>query len=192
MKVLAINGSPRREGNTYQLIEQVFQPLREADIECEQLQIGGQPIHGCTACRKCFERDTPSCVITKDCINELIPRILEADALLLGSPVYFTDVTAEMKAFIDRVGYVCRGRSLLRRKLGAAVVAVRRAGALHTFDTINHFFLVNEMMVIGSSYWNLGIGREPGDIHQDQEGLQTMRTLGENLAWAMKHLSRRQ
>ncbi len=189
MKVLAINGSPRKGGNTAQLIEQVFLSLRKEGIECDTLQIGGQPIHGCTACRKCFEREHPGCVITKDGINELIPRVLEADALLIGSPVYFTDVTAETKAFIDRVGYVCRGRNLLRRKLGAAVIAVRRAGALHAFDTINHFFLVNEMMVVGSSYWNLGIGREPGDIHQDEEGLRTMHTLGENMAWALKALA---
>jgi len=111
----------------------------------------------------------------------------EADGIILGSPTYFTDVTTEMKALIDRAGFVARANGeMFRRKVGAAVVAVRRAGSIHAFDTLNHFFLVSQMIVPGSSYWNVGIGRDKGEVEDDEEGIQTMRVLGENMAWLLK------
>jgi multimeric flavodoxin WrbA len=117
--------------------------------------------------------------------------MIAADAIILGSPVYVTDVSSEMKALIDRTCLVSRANgSFLRRKVGAAVMAVRRGGAIHAFDTMNHFFTISEMIVVGSNYWNFAFGREVGDVNQDEEGLQTMKVLGENMAWLLKKVNR--
>jgi multimeric flavodoxin WrbA len=146
-------------------------------------------IRGCTACGVCREKADGACHGRRDDGNSVIDAMLQADALILGSPTYFADVTAEMKALIDRAGYVSRGNgNLLARKPGAAVIAVRRGGAIHAFDTINHFFLIGEMLVVGSSYWNLGVGGPKGAVADDDEGLATMRRLGENMAWLLERL----
>ena len=190
MKVIAFNGSPRRGGNTAQLIEAVFQELRQEGIETELVELAGTHPHGCIACLQCRQRKDRRCVVTSDPMNEWIAKMEEADGIILASPTYFADVTTEMKALIDRAGYVSGANGgMFRRKVGAAVVAVRRGGAIHAFDTINHFFLISQMIVPGSSYWNVGIGREVGEVQADEEGLRTMRVLGENMAWLLKKLA---
>ncbi len=191
MKVLAINGSPRKNGNTELMIRKVFEPLEQAGIETELVQIGGQMIRGCLACGKCNEIQNQSCIITTDPVNEIIKKMIDADGIILGSPTYFTDVTAEMKALIDRAGYVCRmnGESL-KRKVGAAVVAVRRGGAIHVFDTMNHFFQFSGMFIVGSTYWNLAVGMNPGEVLEDAEGMRNMQDLGQSMAFLLEKLNR--
>ena len=187
MKVVAFNGSARKDGNTAILIREVFSELEGEGIETEMVQLAGKTIGGCTACGKCQKNLDKRCAIDNDFANECIEKMLEADGIILGSPTYFADVTAEMKALIDRAGYVARANShMLKRKVGAAVVAVRRAGSVHAFDSINHFFLIGQMIVPGSIYWNVGIGRAIGDVEQDEEGLKTMQVLGKNMAWLLK------
>ena len=160
MKVTAFNGSARKDGNTAILIKEVFKELEAEGIETEMIQLSGKTIKGCIACGKCFENKNQRCVVDNDFANECIEKMLVADGIILASPTYFADVTTEMKALIDRAGFVARANSdMLQRKIGAAVVAVRRAGSIHTFDTLNHFFLISQMIIPGSSYWNLGIGR---------------------------------
>ena len=189
MKVIAFNGSARKGGNTAQLVQAVFAPLAAAGIETELVELAGTHPHGCIACRQCFTRKDRRCAVNTDAINEWIAKMEAADAILLASPTYFADVTSEMKALMDRAGFVGRANpEIFRRKIGAAVVAVRRAGAMHAYDTLNHFFLINEMIIPGSSYWNIGLGRESGDVQQDEEGLRTMRVLGENIAWLLEKL----
>jgi multimeric flavodoxin WrbA len=189
MKVIALNGSPRKDGNTSLLIKEVFTELEKEGIETELIQLGGRPIHGCIACMKCGEKKNSQCALKGDSLNDHLAKMFAADGIILGSPVYFTDVTSEMKALIDRAGFVARQNGhLLRRKVGAGVVAVRRAGSVHTFDTLNHFFTINQMVVPGSDYWNMGIGLQPGDVSDDKEGMNTMRILGSNMAWLLKKL----
>lgn len=190
MRIVAANGSARADGNTASLLRAALAPLEAAGHDCELIQLAGKQIRGCTACYKCEETADLSCSGLADDGNEVIERMVEADALILGSPVYFGDVTAEMKAIIDRAGIVGRKNgNVWARKPGAAVVAVRRAGAMHAFDTINHFFLIGEMIVVGSSYWNVGIGRNVGEVEADEEGMQTMERLGENMAWLLERLA---
>jgi multimeric flavodoxin WrbA len=190
MKVIAFNGSPRRGGNTQLLIETVFEVLESENIETELFQLGGKLVHGCTACMKCRGIQNGRCHIKNDVLNLAIEKMLEADAIILGSPVYFGDVSTEIKALIDVAGYVTRANGhLLARKVGVGVVAVRRAGMLHTFDTINNFFLINQMIVPGSTYWNIGFGREKVDVLKDEKGMKTMRDLGLNMAWLLKKLN---
>jgi len=184
LKAVAFNGSPRQGGNTELLLRAVLAELEKAGIATELVQVGGTALRGCTACMRCREpMDAPRCAIAADAMNSHLEKALAADILLIGSPTYFADVTAEAKALIDRIGFVARGNgNLLAGKLGAAVVAVRRAGAIHAFDTINHFFLINGMVVVGSSYWNLGVGREKGEVANDAEGMANMADLGQRLA----------
>ena len=192
MKVIAFNGSPRKDGNTAALIGYVFEALRAEGIETEMYQLGGNLIRGCTACYQCFAKKDRRCAVEGDVINECIARMEQADGILLGSPTYFADVTTEMKALIDRAGFVSKAnKDMLRRKVGAAVVAVRRGGQIHAFDTINHFFLINQMIVPGSCYWNMGLGREKGDVAKDEEGIRTMHILGENMAWLLRNTAGR-
>lgn len=189
MKVVAFNGSPRKDGNTVALINHVFKALNAEGIETELVQVGGHLIRGCTACYQCFEKKDGHCAVKGDILNDCLDKMRAADGIILASPTYFADVTAEMKALIDRAGMtsIANGR-FFRRKAGAAVVAVRRGGAIHVFDTLNHFFLIGEMIVPGSCYWNRGTGREKGEVENDEEGIRTMRVLGENMAWLMKKL----
>jgi multimeric flavodoxin WrbA len=190
MKVVAFNGSPRKDGNTGILIRSVLTALASAGIETETVQVGGQPVRGCIACFKCFENKDRHCAVDKDKLNDWIDRMLAADGIILGSPTYFSCMTPEIKALIDRAGMVSRANGMmLRRKVGAAVVAARRAGSVHTFDSINHFFTIGEMIIPGSSYWNMGFGREKGEVEGDAEGLAVMKTLGENMAWLLKKIA---
>jgi multimeric flavodoxin WrbA len=189
MKVVAFNGSARKDGNTAILVNVVFKELKKAGIKTELVQLAGKKIRGCIACRKCFENQDKRCALKGDVINDCIEKMLEADGIILASPTYFSDVSAEMKALIDRSGFVAKAnQDMFRRKVGAGVIAVRRGGAIHAFDTLNHFFFINQMIVPGSSYWNIGIGLAPGDVHNDDEGIITMKTLGANMAWLLKKL----
>jgi multimeric flavodoxin WrbA len=190
MKVVAFVGSARRNGNTAALVRHVFVPLESAGVECELVELAGERVHGCTACMKCAEAADGMCHGVRDFVSEeCIPKALAADGIVIASPVYFADVSSETKALIDRLGYATRqGGNRLARKVGAGVVAVRRAGAIHAFDTINHLFLISEMVVIGSSYWNIGIGRAAGEVEDDAEGVRTMQRLGEQMAWALERL----
>jgi multimeric flavodoxin WrbA len=187
MKVIAFNGSPRRDGNTKILIDTIFEILQKEGIETEMVQLGNKKVHGCTACGKCKEIQDGTCHIKNDHLNLCIEKMVEADGIIIGSPVYFADVTTEVKALIDVAGYVTRANGFsLKRKIGAAVIAVRRGGALHTFESINNFFLINQMTVPGSSYWNFAFGRNKGEVVNDEEGMQTMKDLAENMAWLLK------
>lgn len=189
MKVVALNGSPRKNGNTAILIGAVLKELQKEGIETELIQLGGEKIHGCTACMKCCENKDKHCAIDDDILNGLVDKMIDADGIIIGSPTYFANVTTEVKALIDRAGLVAIANGhLFKRKVGAAVVAVRRAGATNTFDAINRFFFINQAIVPGSVYWNLGIGLAEGDVKSDEEGMNTMRVLGENMAWLLKKL----
>jgi len=192
MKVLGINCSPRKGGNTEILINEVFKALEKEGIKTELFQLGGKNVNGCIACMKCVKKEDGKCHQKNEVLNDCIEKMIKADAIIIGSPVYFADLTPEAKALIDVAGYALRAAgNPLRRKPGAAVIAVRRAGAIHAFDSINHFFLINEMIVPGSSYWNLAIGRNKGDVLKDEEGMRTMKVLGENMAWLMKKLRKK-
>lgn len=189
VKVVAFNGSPRKDGNTAILLRRVLKVLEEEGIETELIQLAGEPIHGCTACRACYDTKNERCVIEDDKVNDYVQKMKTADGIILGSPTYFSMMTPEMKALIDRTGYVARANNhMFKRKVGAAVVAVRRAGAIPTFDAINHYFLISQMIVPGSSYWNVGIGNKRGEVENDEEGMKTMEDLGRNMAWLIKKL----
>jgi multimeric flavodoxin WrbA len=188
-KVVAFNGSARKGGNTSILLHYVLKELEKEGIETELVELSGARIHGCLSCRKCSARKDRRCSQTNDIGNACIEKMDAADGILLGSPTYVADVSPEIKALMDRACLVSKANGgMFRRKAGAAVVAVRRAGAIHAFDALNHFFLISEMIVPGSSYWNIGIGREIGDVEKDEEGIQTMRTLGQNMAWLLKKI----
>ena len=189
MKVIAFNGSARKDGNTARLIGHVFKELEREGIETELFQLAGKKIRGCAACYKCMENKDLQCAVKDDILNDCIQKMTGAEGIILGSPTYFTDVSAEMKALIDRAGLVSKANgNIYKRKVGAAVVAVRRAGSIHAFDTLNHFFLITQMIVPGSIYWNMGFGLEKGSVEQDEEGISTMKALGENMAWLLKKL----
>jgi multimeric flavodoxin WrbA len=190
MKIVAFNGSPREDGNTGILLRYVLRELEAEGIGTELVQVGGRKIAGCTACLECIRNKDRQCSVTDDILNECFAKMVEADGFILGSPTYFTDITPEMKALIDRSGYVARANGgLFRRKVGAAVIAVRRQGALHAFDSINHLFQISEMIIPGSTYWNIGIGKDRGEVEKDEEGIKTMRTLGQNMAWLLKKIN---
>lgn len=190
MKVLGINCSPRKGGNTELLIREVFKPLEEKGIRTDLFQIGGKKVNGCIACMKCRKKADGRCHQKNDVINECLALMEKADAVIIGTPVYFADLTGDAKAFLEVAGYALRAAgNPLRRKPGAAVVAVRRAGAIHAFDSINHFFLINEMIIPGSSYWNIAIGRDKGEVLNDEEGMKTMKVLGENMAWLLEKVA---
>lgn len=189
MKVVAFNGSPRKKGNTGILIQCVFKELEQEGIQTELVQLAGKKIRGCIACFKCFGNQDKRCAVRNDDLNECIGKMIEADGILLGSPTYFSNITAEMKALIDRAGMVSSANGFLyTRKVGAGIVAVRRAGGVFAFDALNHFFLYNKMIVPGSCYWNVGMGLDTGDVEKDEEGLNIMKVLGQNMAWLLKKL----
>ncbi|MGZ4934119.1 MAG: flavodoxin family protein [Halobacteriota archaeon] len=192
MKVVAFSGSPRKNGNTVMLIEKVLDELEKEDIDTELIQLAGTQIRGCIACLKCFENADQHCAVDKDAVNTFIDKMAEADGIIFGSPTYFADITPELKALIDRAGMVARANGdMFQRKVGAAVVAARRSGAIHAFDSINHFFFIGQMIVPGSSYWNIGFGRAIGEVADDEEGMETMTNLGKNMAWLLKRLHAR-
>ncbi len=190
MKAIAVNGSPRSGGNTEILLKRVLAQLDAAGWSTEYLKIGGRPLRGCAACFKCFENRDKRCAVKKDGMNDYLEKIYAADAVILGSPTYFTDVSAEMKALLDRTGMVAVANGgALQGKIGAAVVAVRRGGATHVFDTINHMFLMSSMIVPGSIYWNLGMGLDKGEVLRDEEAMLNMDHLGKTIAWLGKAIA---
>ena len=188
LKVIAINGSARKDGNTAILINCALQELEREGIKTELIQLAGQRVRGCTACLKCFEQRNKRCVIEDDCVNDCIQKMMAADGIILGSPVYFSDVTAEMKALIDRAGFVSMANGeLFRRKVGAAAIAVRRTGAIHTADTLLHFLLGRDMILPG--FPGVGFGLNIGDVERDHEGVDRMKAIGQNMAWLLKVLA---
>lgn len=190
MKVVAFNGSARKDSNTAMLINHVFVELEKTGIETELIQLAGKPVRGCLACYKCAANKDQRCSVKDDIVNDCIEKMIEADGIILGSPTYFANVSSEMKALIDRAGVVARANgNVLKRKVGAAVVAVRRCGAIHAFNSMNHFFFIEEMVVPGSSYWNMGLGKGKGEVEEDEEGIKTMQVLGENMAWLLKQIN---
>ena len=187
MKVLAINGSPRKNGNTALLLHEALAPLRGAGWDVESVQLGGKKIQGCRGCGKCAELKNGRCVFDNDMLNELLQKMLAADAMILGTPCYFTDMSAELKALVDRAGYVAYvNDGLFQGKIGAAVVAAGRAGATHAYDSINHMFLMSRMLVPGSTYWNMGYGSNEKDVLNDSYGMENMNHLGRTIAWLGK------
>lgn len=189
MKILAINGSARKDGNTAILIRHVLSVLEAEGMETELVQLSGQAIRGCGACNVCVKLQNKRCSIKGDMVNDIIAKMIEADGIILGSPVYFTDITPELKALIDRSGRVGQANGFLyKRKVGAGVIAVRRGGATHALDTIYHFLHITQMIIPGAPYWNFGFGRDIGEVENDAEGLANMKGLGENMAWLLKKL----
>ncbi len=189
LKITAFNGSARRDGNTAILLNTVLAELMGRGFETELVQLAGKPLRGCTACRGCFENKDKKCVQPDDGLNGYLEKMEASAGILIGSPTYFADVSSDTKALIERAGYVSMANGgLFRRKAGAAVVAVRRGGAVHAFDTINHFFTISQMMIPGSNYWNVGVGRAIGEVESDIEGMATMKVLGENMAWLLSKL----
>lgn len=186
MKVVAFNGSPRKEGNTYEALKIVAEQLEKENIEVEIIHVGNKKILGCTACGSCFKIRDERCIINDE-VNEWIQKMKEADGIILGSPVHFSAISSTMKSFLDRASYVSSAnRGLYRNKVGAAVVAVRRAGGLPAFNQLINYITYAEMVMPTSNYWNVIYGQKPGEALQDDEGVQIMRILGKNMAWVMK------
>ncbi|MDR1963876.1 MAG: flavodoxin family protein [Planctomycetaceae bacterium] len=187
MKVLAINGSPKPNGNTALALQTLLREVQNEGIETELITIGNQIIHGCIGCGRCAEQKNGQCISFDDAVNEILPKMIEADGLVLGSPVYFSGINGTIKSFLDRAFFVSWvNGGLLRLKIGASVVAVRRSGGTAAFDQLNKYFQISELMTVGSCYWNVIHGFSPGEINQDLEGLHIVRTLGRNLAWLLK------
>jgi multimeric flavodoxin WrbA len=190
MKVVGINGSARKDGNTSILIRKVFDELDAEGIETKLVNLGPQSVNGCLACMKCFENKDGHCVQDKDALNEWLDEMVTADGIILGTPVYFANISGQIKCFLDRAWMVARANdNLFKRKVGAAVVAARRAGAVTAFHALNTYFGISEMVIAGSTYWNMGYGREKGECLQDGEGLQNMANLGKNMAWLIKSIA---
>lgn len=189
IKVVLFNGSPREKGNTYHCLRMVMNELEVEQVECELVWIGLEKLSQCRECYSCDEDQTQRCIVEDDKLNDYITKMLDADGIIIGSPTFFSNVTPPIKTLIDRAGLVSKANDdMLKRKVGAAVVAVRRGGATTVMSAINYFFLINQMIVPGSSYWNFGIGREPGEVEDDEEGKKTFRNLGKNMAWLLKKL----
>jgi multimeric flavodoxin WrbA len=192
MRVAAFNCSPRKNGNTSRMIYVVLGELEKQGISTEFIQVGKKKIRGCIACYKCREKKDSKCHGGKDgdILNDCLEKMIEADGIIIGSPTYFSNISTEAKALIDRAGLVARmNGDLFKRKVGAAVIAARRGGAVPAFSAVNYFFLIGQMIVPGSTYWNLGYGLDPGDVEKDEEGIKTMQDLGVNMSWLLKRLN---
>jgi multimeric flavodoxin WrbA len=190
MKVIGINGSARKDGNTSILIRKVFDELEDEGIETKLVNLGPQSVNGCLACMKCFENKDGHCVQDKDALNEWVDEMATADGIILGTPVYFANLSGQIKCFLDRAWMVARANdNMFKRKVGAAVVAARRAGAVTAFHALNAYFGISEMIIAGSTYWDMGYGREKGECLQDGEALQNMANLGKNMAWLIKSIT---
>lgn len=188
MKVLAINGSPKPNGNTALALQTVLNELENEKIETEMITIGQKEIRGCIGCGWCGAQQKKRCVFDDE-VNVLLPKLIEADGILIGSPVYYSGINGSVKSFLDRAFYVAgQNGSLMRHKIGAGIVAARRSGGSASFDQLNKYFLISEMLVVGSCYWNIVHGCLPGEVSQDGEGLFVMRTLGRNMAWVLRSL----
>lgn len=189
MKVVAFNGSPRKFGNTNLILNMVLDEIKKENIETEVVQLGGNLVRGCTGCRQCTVNKNNHCVFDDDVINSCIEKMRDADGIILGSPVYYSNITTEMKALIDRSGVVSKANGcFLKNKVGASVVALRRGGGVHAFNSMNYLFLANEMIIPGSTYWNMVLGREPGEVNNDEEGVKNMQNLGQKIAWLLKKI----
>ena len=187
MKVVAFNGSPKKAGNTYNAIRTVAAELEKEGIEVEIVHVGNKVIRGCIACGGCSRNQNERCVLEKDEVNEWIQKMKEADGIILGSPVYYSAIAGTMKSFLDRAFYVASvNRGMFRHKIGASVVAVRRSGGIPVFDQLNNFINYSEMIMPTSNYWNVAYATNPGEVTQDEEGMQIMRVLGKNMSWLMK------
>jgi multimeric flavodoxin WrbA len=188
IRVVAFNGSPRPEGNTYHSLRIVLEELASAGIGGEIVQLGGKTLAGCKACFKCYKAKNMRCSQEDDEMNHFIGKAAAADGIIIGTPVYFVNVTTEVKAFIDRCGTVAHAnKEMLKGKAGAAVIAMRRAGAMSAFATLNFFFSFCKITIPVGSQWNVGIGLKPGDVLQDQEGVAAFRALGQNMAALLKN-----
>jgi multimeric flavodoxin WrbA len=187
MKVVAVNGSPHPKGNTWFALKTVGETLKEEGVDFEILHAGNQAIHGCIACRQCAANQDRKCSIRTDSLNRYLPALEQADGIILGSPVYYSGIAGTMKCFLDRAFYVAGANgNLMRHKVGAAVVAVRRSGGSMTLDSLNHYLTIAEMIIPASNYWNIIHGRQEGEAEQDAEGVQVMQVLGRNMAWLLK------
>lgn len=187
MKVVALNGSPHKEGNTCHALRAVCAQLEAEGIETEIIWVGGHEIKACRGCNMCARNRDEKCVLQGDPVNEWIQKMKEADGILLGAPVHYAGMAAGFKAFLDRAFYVCgNSGNLLRHKVGAAVTAVRRSGGVSTVDSLYHYLNYSEMLLPTSNYWNVIHGLKPGQAEEDGEGMQIMEVLGQNMAWLMK------
>lgn len=188
MKIIAINGSPKSKGNTYQSLAIMGEQFAKHGIEFEILHVGHKAIHGCIGCNRCAEMQIEKCPsFADDIVNESVQKLKHADGIILASPVYYSGVAGTMKCFLDRVFYVAGvNGGLLRHKIGAAVSVQRRTGGSSTLDCLNHYFTISEMPIASSTYWNAIHGAAPGEIMQDQEGVQTLVNLAKNMEWLLK------
>jgi multimeric flavodoxin WrbA len=187
MKVVAFNGSPNKEGNTWNALKMVTKEIEAEGIEAELVHVGNKAIRGCIACYQCVKNKNEQCVQSGDEVNEWVQLMKQADGIIISSPVYYAAINGTMKSFLDRAFFVTGvNDSMLRHKVGASVVAVRRSGGLPTFNQLNNFLNYAEMLIPASNYWNVIHGRTPGEVVQDIEGVQIMRVLGKNMAWLMK------
>ena len=187
MKVIAFNGSPQKDGNTYHALKMVLSEIEQQNIETEIIHVGNKAISGCMACGKCAENKDEKCVIKGDNVNQWIQKMKDADGIILGSPVHYAGIYGNLKSFLDRAFYVCSvNGGLLRHKVGTTVVAVRRSGGISTYHELNNFIQYSEMLVPTSNYWNIIHGTTPGEVEKDEEGVQIMRILGKNMAWLLK------
>lgn len=190
MNVVLFNGSPRSNGNTAHLLTRMVDVFSQENAKTEIIQLGGTLVRGCTACMECRKNKDERCVLEDDAVNEYIQKMKGADAIVIGSPVYFSQMTSETKALIDRCGYVIKGNgSFLSRKIGAAVTVARRAGMMPAFHSINNFFFINDMIVPGSQYWNVAVAKEPGEVKNDDEGYKIVTRLAENMIWLHEKIS---
>lgn len=187
MKVLAINSSPRKNGNTSYALGLVLDELKQEGIETELVHLRANNMRGCIGCWKC--KETRECIFTDDDFRDIYHKMQTADGILLGAPVYQAGMPAALKALLERVSSAAgRDKAMFAHKLGAAVVVVRRGGPVAALDSVNHFFLNKNMFVAGSNYWNFMMGDEPGQVMNDKEGIVIMKTLGRNMAWFLKHV----
>ena len=188
MKVLGINGSARKDGNTAVMIQKAFEELEAAGIETELVQFSGAVIEPCKACWACAGQK--NCVHQNGIFRGTFEKMVQADGIILGSPVYSANISANMQAFLERAAVVSdMNPGLFRHKAGAAVAAARRGGALTTIDAMNHFFLLQDMFIVGLSYWGMAYGKMPGEVTEDTEGMETVKSLGRNMAFLLKALT---
>lgn len=190
MKVVAINGSPRRGGNTEIMLNAVLEPLKEAGVETKIIQVGGQNIHGCRGCWACGKLANRKCAFNDDIVNDILEDLFTADAIIWGTPSYYGNMTPELKALIDRAGIVASANGkLFRHKVGAAVIAERRGGGSFIQASIHEMMLMSEMIIPGSTYWNFGFGRDKGEVSSDAEAMANMKNLGENILMLIQKLN---